>query len=217
MKRVIKLPARSEPSFGRDEDGSTMLEYAIVLPMFLLLLFGIVDFGRYGFDFVMTKKAMERGTRVIAVRNPVCPGVPNTHNRETTQSGETPPAFGTSCSVDGICENPGTISCSLNPTDGGAGQEIWARIAAVMPSTVVAEDITVTYAYNSNLGFLGGPYVPEVTVELTGAQFEFVTPLGGLATLVTGLANPGAPEGLVPFPSISVTMPGEDLALGNNG
>lgn len=217
MKHFMKHLARSDSSFGSNEDGSTIIECAIVLPMFLMLLLGIVDFGRYGFDFVMTKKAMERGTRIIAVRNPVCPGVPNTHERQTTLSGQTPPPFGTSCSVADICENPGTISCSLNPADGGAGEEIWARIAAVMPSTVVAEDITVTYAYNSNLGFLGGPYVPEVTVELTGAQFEFVTPLGGLATLVTGSANPNAPEGLVPFPSISVTMPGEDLALGNNG
>ncbi|QJF51800.1 TadE/TadG family type IV pilus assembly protein [Roseobacter ponti] len=217
MKRFIRKSSGAARPFGRDENGSTMIEYAVVLPLFLLLLLGIVDFGRYGFDYIMTKKAMERGTRVIAVRNPVCPGVPNTHNRAPAQSGVTPPAFGTSCSVAGICENPGTISCSLNATDGGAGQEIWARISAVMPSTVIAEDVTVTYAYNSSLGFLGGPYVPEVTVELTGAQFEFVTPLGGLATLATGIANPGVPEGLVPFPSISVTMPGEDLALGNNG
>ena len=217
MKLFVQTPAEAVERFGRDEEGASMIEYAIVLPLFLMMLMGIIDFGRYGSDFVLTKKAMERGARVIAVRNPVCANVPQTHNRDLTTVTNSPPAFGTSCSVAGICENPGTISCSLNATDGGAGQEIWARISAVMPSTVVASDVTVTYAYNTNLGFLGGPYVPEITVELTDAQFEFVTPLGGLATLASGIVNPDVADGFVPFPSISVTMPGEDLALGTNG
>lgn len=203
--------------FVRQESGAAMLEYAIVLPLFLLLILGIIDFGRYSGNFVMVQKALERGARIAAVRPAVCAGVPQTHVRAPVGAGEIPPKFGTSCSAGTVCENPGPITCPLD-TNNATGAEIWNRIAAVMPNGVTATQVSVSYAYDPNLGFVGGPYVPLVTVELTTATFDFVTPLGALATLASGVVNPnGAPSGTVPFPAMSVTLPGEDLNLGNNG
>ncbi|MDW4499973.1 TadE/TadG family type IV pilus assembly protein [Sulfitobacter sp. D35] len=203
--------------FLRGTSGSAMVEYAIVLPLFLLMVLGIVDFGRLGSDYVMVKKALERGVRIAAVRPALCPGVPQTHVRASVHPNVTPPKFGTSCSVGGICADPGAISCALDPAT-PAGAEIWNRIEAVMPSLVTAQDITVTYGFDENLGFLGGPYVPSVTLSLPEADFEFVTPLGDLATVFTGAADPnGAPNGTIAFPDMSVTLPGEDLNLGTNG
>ena len=217
MRRLSSTFLRSARRYSDDEAGATSVEYAMVMPLFLLLLLGIVDFGRYSSDFVMVQKAMERGARIAAVRPPACPGVPETHVRIPNSEISPPPKFGTSCSVGGICANPGIITCGLN-LENPTAAEIWNRINAVMPSTVAANDVTVSYAYDQNLGFLGGPYVPVVTVELTGAEFDFVTPLGGLATMASGALVPnGARQGLIPFPDISVTLPGEDLNLGSNG
>jgi len=203
--------------FARQETGAALVEYAIVLPLFLLLLLGVIDFGRYSGKFVMVQKALERGARVAAVRPAICAGVPQTHTRAPVVGNAVPPKFGTSCSAGNVCANPGTITCPLD-TNNATGAEIWNRIAAVMPNGVVATQVSVSYAYDQNLGFVGGPYVPLVTVELTTANFDFVTPLGALATLASGIVNPnGAPSGTVPFPAMSVTLPGEDLNLGNNG
>lgn len=218
MKRPAGHIACGLRRFWRDQRGAAMLEYALVLPLFLLIFFALVDFGRYGSDFVMTQKAMERGARVAVVRPPACAGVPATHTRPAQQPGGTAPSrFGTPCRLGGVCANPGTISCGLDLSDGTAS-EIWDRIRNVVPNTVRPEDVTISYAFDERLGFLGGPYVPLVTLELTGASFDFVTPLAGLAALaVPGNQTGSELGGRVAFPNMSVTLPAEDLAVGSAG
>ena len=58
-----------------------MIEYAIVISLFLLVFFAILDFGRLGFNWVMTEKAMQRAARIAVTRPPVCDDVPETHTR----------------------------------------------------------------------------------------------------------------------------------------
>ena len=85
-----------------------------------------------------------------------------------------------------------------------------------LPVSADISNLSFSYAYDSNLGFLGGPYVPVVTVGLQNVDFEFLTPLGGLVALTGATADP-ALAATVPFPPMSVSLPGEDLALGSNG
>ena len=67
------------------------------------------------------------------------------------------------------------------------------------------------------MNFLGGPYVPVVTVELQGVPWNMFSPLLGLARLA-GAANTTEGDTYAPvFPPMSVSLPGEDLALGNAG
>lgn len=218
MKRHARTLAHRSRRFWGDRCGAVMLEYALVLPLFLLLLFALVDFGRYGSDFVMTQKALERGVRLAAVRPPACPGVPETHARVAQQGGgTTPPRFGTPCRFGAVCADPGTISCGLDLNNVTA-RAIWDRIRDVVPNTVEPAEVTVSYSFDERLGFLGGPYVPLVTLELTGASFDFVTPLAGLAVLAAPGSLSGSDlGGRVPFPNMSVTLPAEDLALGSAG
>jgi len=42
--------------FARDMGGTTLVELAIVLPIFLLIFFGLIDFGRMGAEYVMAEK-----------------------------------------------------------------------------------------------------------------------------------------------------------------
>jgi Flp pilus assembly protein TadG len=47
--------------------GATVVEFAMVLPMFLLLLFGIIEFGRYFFVQHTLQFATREGTRLALV------------------------------------------------------------------------------------------------------------------------------------------------------
>lgn len=202
--------------FAQDETGATLVEFAIVLSIFLFLFFGLIDFGRLGFHYVNAEKAMQVAARVAAVRLPACPGIPSINARGIVAGGTLPPDFGTSCRAGAnICVNVGTVSCSgsvANPT----ASEIWTLIAGALPNDATIANLKFSYTYDNNLGFLGGPYVPVVTVELQNLDFQFVSPLGALAGLAGAMASPtlGAD---IPFPSMSVSLPAEDLALGGDG
>jgi len=200
----------------RDESGATLVEFGIVLAVFLLLFFGLIDFGRLGFHYVHTEKAMQIAARVSAVRPPACPGVPEVHVRGTVAPGTLPPKFGTSCGSGAtVCTNPGTITCSgsaANPT----ANEIWTLISGALPNDAGIDNLRFSYSYDNNLGFLGGPYVPVVTVEVQNLNFQFLSPLGALVGLAGGAANPGLGAD-IPFPPMSVSLPAEDLAMGNDG
>lgn len=225
--------------FQKDEEGASLIEYAIVISLFMLVFFAILDFGRLGFNWVMTEKAMQRAVRIAVTRPPICPGVPETHTRGT----DTSAAYGTLCR-DGstVCADVGAQTCVLSsdaidceaPGTGPAA-EIWCIINPILPSNATPRNIRVSYEYDRRMGFLGGPYTPMVEFAVVTEQdvpliadsqqlrFDFVTPLPGLAALVGG----GAPTNItdsgsdgqadIPFPDLSVSMPAEDLAQGNSG
>jgi len=202
--------------FRRDTTGTTLVELAIVLPLFLLIFFGLIDFGRMGAEFVMAEKAMQRAARIAVVRPPACPGVANVHQRGPVPINTLPPRFGTLCSANAnTCANVATVTCSGNIADPTVN-EIWSSISAWMPTSATPANLSFSYAYDSQLGFLGGPYTPIVTVEIQALNFQFTSPLSGFAALA-GSTAANVPSGTLPFPSMSVSLPAEDLALGNNG
>ena len=91
--------------------------------------------------------------------------------------------------------------------------EIWPMIDGALPMGTTPANLQITYSYDPNLGFLGGPYVPIVTITLTDAWFTFVSPLGSILSL-TGSTAETMPEQSLPFPPLSVSMPAEDLSGG---
>ena len=218
MKILRNTYARLRSSavrFAADQNGATLPELAIVMPLFLLLFMGMIDFGRMAFHYVVAERAMNVASRVAAVRPPACSGVPETNVRPSSVSG-TPPEFGTSCRAGAnICANAGTVTCSGDASNATAS-EIWALVQGAMPVDADISNLSFSYAYDNNLGFLGGPYVPVVTVELQNLNFNFLTPLGGLVELTGATADPSL-AATVPFPPMSVSLPGEDLALGSSG
>jgi Flp pilus assembly protein TadG len=51
-----------------DESGASAVEFALILPLFLLLVFGMIDFGRaYNMQMTLTDAARE-GVRPLALR-----------------------------------------------------------------------------------------------------------------------------------------------------
>lgn len=216
MSRFAQILRR----FRADESGTTLVELAFVIPLFLLLFFSLIDFGRMGGEFVMADKAMQIATRIAVVRPAACAGVPSSTTRGTVPAGTTPPRFGTACSAPAatgvtICAPVATVTCTGVATNATAN-EIWTAIAPLMPAGSTIANLTFRYEYDSNLNFLGGPYAPVVTVELSNLNFNFVTPLAGLAALATGGGGTG-PAASVTFPAMSMSLPAEDLNLGTGG
>lgn len=193
--------------FARAEDGAVLVEFAILMPLLLLLVFGLIDFGRLGFSVVMAQKATEMAVRDAVVRREICGLLPTTHARGTV----TGTLSGSSCaSGPGVCAAGATLTCSA--ADSPA---FWARVATLMPTNARPENLKVHYAFNPALGFLGGPYTPYVTVEITDLDFEFVTPLGALARL-SGVSDPGTLGDAIAFPSMSASLPAEALRKGDD-
>ena len=63
MKRLLKR-------FRNNEAGQALVEFTMILPIFLVLLFGIVDFGRAFYTWLIVTNAAREGARVAAVQAP---------------------------------------------------------------------------------------------------------------------------------------------------
>ncbi|MGE3075445.1 MAG: TadE/TadG family type IV pilus assembly protein [Dehalococcoidia bacterium] len=56
--------------FRRTEAGQALVEFTMILPIFLLLLFALVDFGRGFYTWLLVTNAAREGARVAAVQKP---------------------------------------------------------------------------------------------------------------------------------------------------
>lgn len=202
-------------AFATDETGATLVEFTLVLALYFLLFFGLLDFGRLAFNYVTAEKAMHTAARIAVVRPPACAGVPATNAPGPVAPSSDPPRFGTSCNAaSNVCANVATIACNGAAANATAS-EIWAAVQGGLPNDATIANLRFSYTFDSDLGFLGGPYVPVVTVELQGLNFDFVHPLSGLAALAGGGSS--TLGGSITFPTMSVSLPAEDLALGTAG
>ena len=116
-------------SIRATETGQSLVEFAMVLPLFLVLLFGLVDFGRAFYSWILITNAAREGARTGAVQK----------DWASMQS----------AAYNSIC-NPYPGSCSLdtskmvltsNGVQGARGSE-------------VSVNITYAFAYATPLGNL---------------------------------------------------------------
>ena len=172
-------------AFAGDRSGAGAAEFALMLPLFLLFMFGIIDAGRYAWAFNQAEKATQIGARWAVVTDPVPSGLAS-HNfvSSTVAQGSTVPltAFnGVKCTTSGanitpVCTcNPGGV-CGFDATQEnsaawtglvGRMQDIYANVA---PANVVLD-----YDW-SGLGYAGDPNGPDVsplvTVSLRDMEFQ---------------------------------------------
>lgn len=62
---ISSKPAKRLVRFGKDENGTTAIEFAMVIGPFLFLLFGIISVGFYFFVTFSLEHAVESAARVI--------------------------------------------------------------------------------------------------------------------------------------------------------
>jgi Flp pilus assembly protein TadG len=74
------------PSFLRDESGAAMVEFAMVLPVLFLFVFGAIDFGRALKVYNNLAAAARDGARFGATQEPPSPATIITRTRDSFQS-----------------------------------------------------------------------------------------------------------------------------------
>lgn len=65
----MKVLRRIKHSLIRSERGAAVVEFALVLPLLILLVFGIIEFGRAYNLYLGVTHAAREGARIASVRN----------------------------------------------------------------------------------------------------------------------------------------------------
>jgi TadE-like protein len=174
----------------RSTSGASAAEFAIVLPLFLILLFGIIDAGRFLWQYNQAEKATQVGARVAIVTNVLSAGLEDEdYTGQTIDGVKIAPggaipahALGTmvctsaGCSCDAAkggvapCPDPGTFDSDT------FNNVLLARMQAIDPA-IRAENLVVRYS-GSGLGSASVGQMeisPLTTVTLTGMTFVPIT------------------------------------------
>jgi hypothetical protein len=186
-------------SLASDDSGASLTQFALILPAFLILIFGAIEGGFLMWQFQQGEIASTRAVRLAATRTLLTPGsIPDCG--PSTPS--TTPA-GTLCI--NIPDTSIWATCRGNGTGGGACGPDVARVAVEISRfypAVKPEDIIIELS-GGGMGFVGlGHPVPVVTVRFDKVDYEFIvlSALGGLAALA--------------MPTMSASAPAEDMLNG---
>lgn len=205
---MTKLTIRLD--FATCDRGASAAEFALVLPIFLLFLLGLIDAGRYMWAVNEAEKATQVGARWAVTTN-LIPTPLATHSFVLNEStnpviqGESVPVSkfpGVRCTGSGsgssttatcVCPIPGgpSGSCTFGTAPGTAGTTAFAAIVQRMRSIyprLSTEDVVVDYA-NSQLGYAGDPNGPDVApfvrVSIINQQFPMFFMLGSNVDMPT--------------------------------
>lgn len=159
------------------ERGVSSVEFAIILVAFLMVVMGIVDFGRVLWQWNLAARATEVGVRVAAVRDPVALNVRDADGTAFVSAGEAPPPETLSPNPT-IC-GEGGCGASLTALDSllqdqAAFEDLLATVRAYNPR-IAAANLVIEYRH-VGIGLAGnteGPDInPIVTVSLRNLELQ---------------------------------------------
>jgi Flp pilus assembly protein TadG len=169
--------------------GASAAEFALVLPLLLLLLFGIIDVGRYMWTINRAEKAVQMGVRMAVVTDFVSSEIGDNYVGKCSTplaGGDTIPA---DCFSQITCSKTGgTATCSSGTANTTAFDRVLTRMRLFMPE-LQQGNVQIIYS-PSGLGYAGDPNGPDlaplVTVRVSGMTFK--------PTATLALANVALPE-----------------------
>lgn len=169
------------PALLRDERGASAAEFALVLPLLLLFLLGILDAGRFMWEYNRAEKATQMGARYAVVTEMVPSGLEaySFALSDGILAGDPVPTsnFGSATCNNTSCTCTGGSVCGSIGYDGAAFSNIVDRMALMYPP-IADQNVTIEYR-NVGLGYAGDPNGPDVaplvTVRLTNLTFEPIT------------------------------------------
>lgn len=161
-----------------DRSGASAAEFALVLPLLLLFIFGIIDAGRFLWEVNKAEKATQVGARVAVVTDPLPPGLVTADYVGVgglTQGDLIPAsALGLVTCTNTACTCTTSPCPTLGTFNSNAFNFIFTRMRN-MKRDLTASNVRITYR-GSGLGYAGDPngmeVSPLVTVQLTGVQFR---------------------------------------------
>jgi Flp pilus assembly protein TadG len=200
----------------RSQSASGSAEFALVLPLLLLLLFGVIDGGRLLYEYNEAEKATQVGARVAVVTNVLSPQLRDEDYAGKTIAGKLlipgdripAEALGTlTCTSAGCTCTTAPCPAGVGPVDSATFTNVLvARMQQIYP-VITAANVEVRYsgsgfgsAANASGGGGGTEQIeisPLVTVALKDVEFRPLTSLM-LATLS--------------LPTFSTTLSAEDAS-----
>lgn len=178
-------------TIGRDARAASAAEFALVLPLLIILLFGVIDAGRFMWLLNRTEKATQMGVRMAVVTDPVSDDLREADFAGgSIQPGDLIPA---SALGTVLCTSSG-CTCEVNPCPFNSGDVnsdafnlIVERMSQMNP-LIEAENVRVRYS-GSGFGYAGSSaggggsdepmeIHPLVTVSAENIPFEFIALLG---------------------------------------
>jgi hypothetical protein len=162
-------------------DGAAGAEFALVLPVMLLFLLGIIDVGRYMWSINQLEKATQMGARMAVVTDMVPSDLASMNFGIALGQGAKIPAanFG-----ELTCDKfPGSLSCSCVSNCSGIGMTADATAFGLVATRMhqiapIIADTNVQIRYtNSGLGYAGDPNGPDVApiVTVSAENVPFVS------------------------------------------
>jgi Flp pilus assembly protein TadG len=149
---------RGKRFFG-DERGSNLVEYGVVLMLFLTMLFGVIDFGRALYVYHFVAGAAREGTRYAIVRGYTCPltecpSGPASITDIQEYIGNVPAGIDpTRLTVTPVWNPNGSATCNLTPN---------------APGCVV--EVQVSYNFSFML-----PFMPRSSVVMTSSSAMIIS------------------------------------------
>ena len=201
--------------FRREEDGLSLTEGVIVLPVVLIVITIFMEFGFAMYQWNQTAKAMQLGARLLAVSDPLddLSGLETDLSSSGGTAGTPAPGFdGTDVLVCGAgsgvtaCTNTAGMNRLVYGSDGRCDS---TAIATTTPGvcdfngSIGRDNLKVTYA-RSGLGYVGRPGPGSglvVTITLETVDHTFDLPLLGA---LIGVNN-------IEIPALPVTVTSEDF------
>jgi hypothetical protein len=171
-----------------DRSGASAAEFAMVLPLLILFIFGIIDAGRFLWETNKAEKATQVGARVAVVTDVLSSGLgaQNYVGVGGLTQGDVIPASALgkmTCTSAGCCVSGGQCTGTypaVGTFDTTSFNRIVQRMQFMKPD-IDAGDVTVSYR-GSGLGFAGDPngmdIAPLVTVELDNVMFRPIVLFG---------------------------------------
>jgi Flp pilus assembly pilin Flp len=194
----------------RDEDGGTLVEYALVAPLLMTLIVGAIDLSYMLFQWQGAVKATQIGARLAIVMDRAAPGL-------ASFDGSGNAAIGLSCmGADGLpiaaC-NFGTVTCTskngctcvgahcagIGGAPGPTFTTILKQMQIVLPQ-LAATNLQIKYTANG-FGYVGFPASANVTVSIVGLKYQFFA-LSAFETVFPASMS---------IPASSATLASEDL------
>lgn len=177
----------------KDQRAGSAAEFALVLPLLLIFLFGIIDVGRLLWTINRVEKATQMGVRFAVVTTPIASRLSNSSSTKV-------PALGLTDSTGRVLTNGDSLSdyvmgtatytgtsgtaaptclptanCSaLGTTVTNSFDAIYNRMKLFVPN-LQRTNVQVSYS-NSGLGYVGDPtgrdFYPIVTVSVQNFTFN---------------------------------------------
>jgi Flp pilus assembly protein TadG len=209
-------------SIWQDESGAVFAEFALLLPMIVIVICGSIDFLNAFYQWNAAAKAVEVGARIAAVSDPVVTGLNNLSNQavfDGLMPGRPMPGFNITCS-DGVCSCSGTctgiVTNSYDPsamnriifgrgsTACGDATSYYATGMCDVLTSITPANVVILYSH-TGLGYAGRPGgpLPTISVSLQKMKFQFffLTPLLGVD---------------IAIPPMTTTVTAEDLCSGGD-